>query len=122
MWEVGSSIFKMLQQDPKYSMPVKPAPYYACSKTIESIKQMMADDGSFQNVVISKHVGRGIDVLELLKDCIKNTTDLELKKYLTNVYRANQHQNEVLLLNGIDELNPSNIVGASESGDPDEIR
>lgn len=83
---------------------------------------MMADDGSFQNVVISKHVGRGIDVLELLKDCIKNTTDLELKKYLTNVYRANQHQNEVLLLNGIDELNPSNIVGASESGDPDEIR
>lgn len=119
MWELDSSEFKMLEHG--NSMPVKSAPYFACSKNVESIKQMIADDGSFQNVVISKHVGRGVDMLELLRNYIKNTTDLELKKYLTNVYRANQHQNEILFLDKIQELNSSNIVGMSESGDPDEI-
>lgn len=119
MWELDSNKFKMLEQD--NSIPIKPAPYYACSKYVESIKQMMADDGGFQNVVISKHVGRSIDMMELLRDCIKNTSDFELKKYLTNVYRANQHQNEILFLDRIQELNSSNIVGMSESGNPDEI-
>jgi hypothetical protein len=135
IWEVSNEEFENLQNTtrPQYGCgfqyettkkdyaPIKSAKYYACSKDLKSIKAMLSEN-SFTNVVVTKHVGQVIDILEALRSAIENVDDPELNRMLKNTYTLNKYQNEVLFLDGIEALNQANIVGMSESGDPDEIR
>lgn len=101
-------------QNRKLKVSIESQPFYSTTKSLNVIPKLVeaADLDDDDNYLISKHLGEGLDVIEILTLAKnKKTIDEKDRRYIANIISTYSWQQEVLYLNPIKTLNIYTLFG-----------
>jgi hypothetical protein len=101
-------VAQYLNQEIK-SIPIaRQREYYACTKDLNVITKMIDDAGFSEDLLITQHSGKGIDVNEIMREAIKNA--INEQQFIRDTYYRNEYQKEIIFFDPIYQLDEDNIV------------
>ena len=107
-WSDYERDFKKLLNGDIDQIKVSKQPYYNTTLSFNALQEMAADGGFMETGPITKHKGKGIDVIAELKEALPHLT--KEVNFVKSVIGANQYQKEIFFLSPITTIKKRDIV------------